>query len=143
MENTIDIRQATIHDLNALEKVGDALFDYSIKRDRAIEFLNDSRHHLFLALDGSKVVGMASGVHYVHPDKDPSLFINEVSVLEEYQKQGIGKILVKEIWTYAKTLGCKDAWVGTETSNTAAQKCYMGAGGVPDDDPFILFEFSE
>lgn len=51
--------------------------------------------------------------------------------------------MVKEIWKYAKTLGCQDAWVGTETSNKAAQKCYIGAGGVPDDDPFILFEFGD
>lgn len=138
---TIEIRRASTDDLGALEQVGDALFDHPIRPDRAVEFLNDPRHHLFLALDGRNVVGMASGFHYVHPDKEPALFINEVGVLEAYQGQGIGKTLVRAIWSYAKKIGCKEAWVGTESSNTIAQKCYKGAGGVADEDPFILFEF--
>lgn len=141
MKNSIQIRLATIADLIALESVGDTLFDYPIKPQRAVEFLEDPRHHLFLAFDGPDIVGMASGLHYVHPDKDPSLFINEVSVLEDYQGQGIGRNLVREIWAYGQTLGCTDAWVATETSNKPAQKCYSGAGASRDDEPFLLFEF--
>lgn len=143
MESKFEIRLATIDDLSAIEKVGDALFDHPIKRERAIEFFNDSRHHLFLAFDNTEVVGMASGFHYVHPDKDPSLFINEVGVLDAYQNQGIGRTLVKKFWDYARELGCKDAWVGTEKSNISAQKCYQAAGAEPDDEPFILFEFED
>ena len=143
MRNNIEIRLATIDDLNAIEKVGDALFDHPIKRNRAIEFFNDSRHHLFLAFDGTEVVGMASGFHYVHPDKDPELFMNEVGVLEAYQNQGIGRTLVKHLWKHARELGCQEAWIGTEKSNIAAQKCYAGAGGEPDVEPFIIFEFEE
>jgi len=141
MGNDVEIRLATVEDLKAIEKVGDALFDHAIKRNRAIEFFNDSRHHLFLAFDGAEVVGMASGFHYVHPDKDPELFMNEVGVLDAYQNRGIGTELVKQLCNYAKGLGCQDAWIGTEKSNIAAQKCYEKAGGKPDTEPFILFEF--
>lgn len=124
-----------------MEKVGDDLFDNPIKRHRAIEFFNDARHHLILALSEDEVVGMASGFHYVHPDKDPELFMNEVGVIDAFQNQGIGRSLVKFLFAYAKKLGCKEAWIGTEKSNIAAQKCYSAAGGEPDDEPFILFEF--
>ena len=86
---------------------------------------------------------MASGFHYVHPDKDPELFINEVGVIEAYQNQGIGRALVKFLWAHGKRLGCKYAWIGTEKSNVAAQKCYLAAGGSPDDEPFILIEFED
>ncbi|MEP3209055.1 MAG: GNAT family N-acetyltransferase [Maribacter sp.] len=141
MQRSIVIRLATITDVDAIEKVGNALFDYPIKRNRAIEFLNDARHHLFLAFDGENVVGMASGFHYVHPDKDPELFMNEVGVLEAFQNRGIGKALVKALWNYGKELGCLEAWIGTEKSNIAAQKCYEASGGKPDDEPFILYEF--
>ncbi len=141
MKANVEIRLATIDDLLAMEKVGDALFDNPIKRNRAVEFFNDSRHHLFLAFDGQKVVGMASAFHYVHPDKDPELFMNEVGVLDSWQNQGIGRELVKELWKYAQELGCKDAWIGTEKSNIAAQKCYEASGGKPDDETFILYEF--
>ncbi len=141
MEDEIEIRLATIDDLEAMERVGDSLFDHPIKRNRAIEFFDDARHHLILAFSGDDVVGMASGFHYVHPDKDPELFMNEVGVIEAYQNQGIGRALVKSLWKHAKSIGCKEAWIGTEKSNISAQKCYSAAGGTPDDEPFILFEF--
>jgi hypothetical protein len=49
------------------------------------QFLSDPRHHLAVAIDEGWVVGMASAVHYVHPDKAPQLFINEVAVTPPYQ----------------------------------------------------------
>ncbi len=36
--DTIEIRMATIEDLDALIAIGDDLFDFSIKTDRAKEF---------------------------------------------------------------------------------------------------------
>ena len=141
MNGNIEFRLATLEDLPAMEKVGADLFDHPIKKNRAIEFLQDSRHHLVLAYHKNEVVGMASGFHYVHPDKNPELFINEVGVVEEFQNQGIGRKLVKYLWEYSKKLGCAYAWVGTEKSNVGAQKCYVAAGGKPDDEPFLLFEF--
>lgn len=141
MQKDIKIRLATIDDLAAMEKVGDNLFDNPVKRNRTTEFFSDSRHHLILAFKGDEVVGMASGFHYVHPDKDPQLFMNEVGVIDAYQNQGIGRELVKALWNYAQSIGCKEAWIGTEKSNIAAQKCYIAADGMPDDEPFIVFEF--
>ena len=38
MQEEIEIRLASLDDLPAMEKVGDRLFDYPIKRNRAIEF---------------------------------------------------------------------------------------------------------
>lgn len=141
MQKDIEIRVATIDDLAAMEKVGDDLFDNPIKRSRAIEFLKDTRHHLILAFKADEIIGMASGFHYVHPDKDPELFMNEVGVIEAFQNQGIGRALVKSLLAHAKKLGCREAWIGTEKSNSAAQKCYIAAGGEPDDETFIVFEF--
>jgi len=141
MEENIEIRMASIEDLPALVAVGDSLFDHPVKPYRAMEFLEDNRHHLVLAFYGKEIVGMASGFHYVHPDKDPELFINEAGVVDNFQNQGIGRKLVKYLWEYAKKLGCAYAWVGTEKSNIAAQKCYLAAGAKLDEEPFLLFEF--
>ena len=55
------------------------------------EFLADSRHHLAVAVDEGRVVGMASAVHYVHPDKPPELWINEVGVAPTHRGLGIGR----------------------------------------------------
>ncbi|QCW98581.1 GNAT family N-acetyltransferase [Aggregatimonas sangjinii] len=141
MRSTINIRLANENDLLAIETVGEALFDYPILKNRTVEFLNDPRHHLALAFEHDTIVGMASGVHYVHPDKDPSLFINEVSVLEGYQNHGIGRSLVKYLCAHASHIGCSEAWVLTGQENGAAQKAYLAAGGKKEDANTILFEF--
>lgn len=142
MQEHIELRMATIDDLSEIERAGNQLFDHKIKNNRAVEFFNDPRHHLVLACHDDEAIGMASGFHYVHPDKDPVLFVNEVAVIEAYQNQGIGRKLVKLLCEHGKQIGCNEAWVGTEESNYSARNTYLAAGGIPDDEPFILFEFN-
>lgn len=134
----IEIKLADMSDLSAIEKVGDELFDHPIKIDRAKEFLEDSRHHLVLGYLDDEVIGMASAFHYVHPDKEPTLFVNEVSVLGEHQNQGLGRKLVKHLCEYGRKIGCKEAWVATESSNLPARRAYVGAGGVEEEEPVVL-----
>ncbi|UJH66184.1 GNAT family N-acetyltransferase [Allomuricauda sp. SCSIO 65647] len=141
MKKAFVIRLASNNDLQALQEVGARLFDYPIKLERAKEFLEDPRHHLALVFDKNKIVGMASGFHYVHPDKDPILFVNEVAVLDDFQNQGIGRKVVKFLVDQCKNLGCEEAWVATEASNVAARKAYKAAGGLEDEEPVVLIEF--
>lgn len=137
----ITIRHATLDNLDAMIRVGDQLFDNPVKPERTIEFLNDPRHHLILAFDGDDVVAMVSALHYVHPDKDPALFINEVGVIESHQNKGIGRKIVTEMINHGKNIGCTDIWVATETSNAPARACYIAAGGTEDDEEAIVFTF--
>lgn len=137
----IEFRLAGLNDLEALETVGDNLFDHPIKPDRAREFLADPRHHLYLAWDESKIVGMASGFHYVHPDKEPAMFVNEVGVVDEYQNRGIGRTLVRLLCEYALELGCHEAWVATDKENIPAQRAYVAAGGKIDEQEFISYSY--
>jgi hypothetical protein len=67
-------------DAAALDHVAEGLFDDALDPRWTAEFLADSRHDLAVAVDDGEVVGMASAVHYVHPDKPPELWINEVGV---------------------------------------------------------------
>ena len=139
---TINIQLATSEDITAIEEVGDQLFDHKIKPERTLEFLNDPRHHLFLAYDKKHIVGMASGFHYLHPDKDPILFVNEVGVLETHQNQGIARRLVRQLCEYGKKLGCTEAWVATEHSNTAARKAFVAAQGVEHPQPIVMISYT-
>lgn len=142
MRDDITLKLAALPDLPALEIAGDTVFDYPVKLDRAREFLTDPRHHLVLAYHDGIVVGMASGVDYVHPDKDPELFINEVGVAEAYQGQGIGRALVALLCDHGKTLGCRTAWMATAASNSAARKAYAAAGGAEDPEPVVVVTFA-
>lgn len=139
----LEIKLASIEDLPAIEKVEAGLFDYAVKPERAREFLNDARHHLVLASHKHRIVGMASAIHYVHPDKDPALFITEVGVLEAYRNHGIGRTLVRKMWAHGRSLGCHEIWMATEHSNIPARKAYVAAGGVEDKEPVVLITFPE
>ena len=124
-----------------LDRVADDVFDHAIAGRWTREFLADERHHLVVALDGDLVVGFASAVHYVHPDKAPQLWINEVGVAPTYRGRGIGRQVMSAILAHGRSLGCSEAWVGTEESNEAARRLYRAAGGVEDDERFISFTF--
>ena len=117
-----------------LEHVADGVFDNEIDPVWTAEFLADHRHHLAVALDGDLVVGMASGVHYVHPDKAPQMFVNEVGIAPSHQGRGLGRQLLDRLVRLSMELGCTEAWVLTDRGNTVAQRLYAGAGATPPED---------
>ena len=138
---TIDIRLLGAADGHVLDNVAADVFDRPIDARWAHEFLTDGRHHLVVALDGDVVVGFASAVHYVHPDKGPELWINEVGVAPTYQGRGIGRQVMAAVLARGRALGCSEAWVGTEETNAPARKLYRASGGVEDEDRFITYTF--
>ena len=132
-------------DASVLDNVAPDVFDDPIDRERADEFLADPRHHLVVAVADGQVVGFVSAVHYVHSDKAPQLWINEVGVAPPYQGQGIGRRLMDRLLDCGRELGCREAWVGTERSNTAARRLYAAAGGVeePGDGVGFVIDLGE
>jgi aminoglycoside 6'-N-acetyltransferase I len=129
-------------DASVLDRVADDVFDLHVDSRWSAEFLADPRHHLAVAIDGDVVVGMASGVHYIHPDKPPQLFINEVGVASSHQGRGIGRRVLDALLERGRELGCTEAWVLTDESNSIARKLYAGAGGEIDSEPAIMYTFS-
>ncbi len=124
-----------------LNKVAPGVFDHAILPARRDEFLNDPRHHLAVAIDDGVVVGMASGVHYVHPDKEPELWINEVGVAATHRNRGIGKQLLEALLHRGRELGCAEAWVLTDRDNSPAMRMYAGAGGIEAAKDSVMFTF--
>ncbi len=128
-------------DASVLDRVAPGVFDNAVDPRWTAEFLADNRHHLVVALDAGLVVGMASAVHYVHPDKPPELWVNEVAVAPAHRGQGIGRQLLEALFERGRSLGCGQAWVATEPSNTPARRLYAAAGGVEAPAPFVMVEF--
>lgn len=138
----IEVRLLQARDTHLLENVADGVFDNPVDRALTGEFLADPRHHLAVACDtDARIVGMASAVHYVHPDKRAQLFINEVGVAPTHQSQGIGRRLIAALLELAGALHCTEAWVATEPGNHAARALYAGAGGQEEPAPFVMYTF--
>jgi ribosomal protein S18 acetylase RimI-like enzyme len=138
---TIEIKLLGQGDEGILERVVPEVFDNVLNRAWTAEFLNDQRHHLAVALDEGLVVGMASAVHYLHPDKPTELWINEVGVAPTHWRQGIGQRLVNALLQLGRELGAKEAWVLTERDNTAAINLYQSTGGVNETDDTVMYTF--
>jgi aminoglycoside 6'-N-acetyltransferase I len=124
-----------------LANVSPEVFDKPINAAWYAEFFADPRHHLVVALDEDLVVGMASGVHYLHPDKAPQLFINEVAVASTHAGQGIGRKLVTALVEHGRTLGANEAWVLTSPTNEAAERMYRAAGALSEEELNVMFTY--
>ena len=138
----MDVRLLGAKDARCFDRVADDVFDNPTDRDRAREFLADPRHHIAVAIDHDIIVGFASAVHYIHPDKPAELWINEVAVAPSHHRRGIGKQVVGKILEAGRALGCREAWVLTDRDNAAAVALYAAAGGTVADGDTIMFEFA-
>lgn len=141
MAVAVEIRILGPDDGAVLDRVDPEVFDEGVDARWSAEFLADPRHHLAVAIDGGVVVGMASGVHYVHPDKPPELWVNEVGVAPSHHRRGVGKAMLAALFARGRELGCGEAWVLTETDNTAARALYAAAGGEEIDPPPVMVTF--
>lgn len=133
------IKILTQNDISLLQNAANDLFDQSIDEKLASEFLNDPRHHIVVAIFNEQIVGFASALHYIHPDKPAELWINEVGVAEEHQNKGIAKAIMKQLFQLGKNLGCASAWVLTESDNLPANRLYQSIGG--EKSEATLYEF--
>jgi len=136
---TFTIRILGPEDASLLERVAPDVFDNEVDPHWTAEFLADTRHHLAVAVAGDQVVGMASAVHYVHPDKAPELWVNEVGVAPTHQGMGIGRQLLEALFERARALGCRGAWLGTEWENIPARRLYAAVGGT--ESPMVMVSF--
>jgi ribosomal protein S18 acetylase RimI-like enzyme len=128
-------------DAAVLDRVAPGVFDHDVDARWAAEFFADRRHHLAVALDGATVVGIASAVHYVHPDKPPELFVNEVGVAPTHHGRGVGRRLMRALLARGRDLGCREAWVLTAYTNAAARRLYASVGGAEAPEPTLMISF--
>ena len=136
----IDVRILGRDDAHVLERVAEGVFDHAVDHAAAKAYVEDPRLHLAVAVDDGVVVGMASGLHYHHPDKPtPQLWIDEVGVASSHQRRGLALRLLAALIEHGRSLGCAEAWVLTERDNEAAMQLYARAGGEPSD--CVMFSF--
>jgi ribosomal protein S18 acetylase RimI-like enzyme len=130
----MEIKVLRSGDERVLSNVAAGVFDNPIDPNLTAEFLADPRHHLAVCIDGGVVVGFASALHYVHPDKLPQMWINEVAVAPPHRRRGIGKALLRSLFSVGESHRCTVAWVLTDRTNAAAMSLYRSVGGTEGAD---------
>ena len=125
----ITIRVLRPEDLDLLCAVPEGLFDEPVDRVQAEAFLADPANVIALAFDGPLAVAMATGTVLRHPDKPPSMFINEVGTRDGYLRRGLGRAVTEAVMAQARARGCEGVWLGTEADNAAALGLYRAMAG--------------
>jgi GNAT superfamily N-acetyltransferase len=142
----LSIRRLAPADLPLLLAAKD-VFDQAVQPVLAQRFLAHPDHHLVGAIENGGLLGFVSAVTYLHPDKPLECWINEMGVVESRQRRGIGRQLLQAMLAHAGSLGCREAWVLTNTGNRAARGLYAACGGVASPaaraaDGVIMFSFA-
>jgi ribosomal protein S18 acetylase RimI-like enzyme len=145
MQPDWDIRTLEPEDVDLVLQAD--VFDGPARRDWARRTLGavgqpDPRNLLLVAVRKGTVVGFVSGTIINHPDKPPTLFINELGVNAPAQRLGIGSALLQAIRHAGRQRGCLQSWVATEADNAAARALYRAAGGKETPD-IVMYDWEE
>jgi ribosomal protein S18 acetylase RimI-like enzyme len=116
-------------------------FDFDVLEDETRRFLADKRHYLLLGYVDEAPAGFLSAVEVFHPDKRPELFLNEIAVIPEMRRRGVGRALIDELGRLGRERGCVNIWVLTDEANTPAMRMYASAGGRWDGSYSVMFEY--
>jgi ribosomal protein S18 acetylase RimI-like enzyme len=135
----IQVEFITAANAKILDRVDEDVFDFPVQREYVDAFLASPTNLLVVAVDSETVVGMATALMYTHPDKPLQMFINEVGVSCRFHRQGIGRKLVDALLRRARELGCHEAWVATEVSNTAARALFAATGGKEHKEHAVVY----
>lgn len=139
--SAISIHVVSHETASLLDRVDGDVFDHDVQPELLRAFLANPSNVLVVAVVEGEVVGMATGMAYVHPDKPLSLFINEVGVSRRHQRRGIGRRLMSAILGWGRQRGCTEAWVATEVGNVAARALYRSGGGVEDEERAVVYVY--
>lgn len=138
---TIEFKVLEAGDEHVLTKVDADVFDLPVDERLTAEFLRDPRHHIAVAVEEDVVVGFASAVSYVHPDKPAELWINEVGVSPARRNRGVARALLDLLFGVGRREGCATAWVLTERENAPAMRLYQSRGGEEARGETVMFSF--
>lgn len=132
----LTFRKVTAEELDALDKVMLVISDKPADREKRgplLEKINsDPQKYLMAAFDEDAGVlcGSLLGVVFedISADCRPILLIENVAVLPEYQHQGVGKAMFKEIERWGKERDCRYAILVSGNARTGAHQFYHALG---------------
>lgn len=108
--------------------------DEAAIRDWLDRVLSDGAVNVVARADG-RLVGHAMLVPDLEDEFELAIF-----VLGEYQKKGIGTVLISNLLGQGQRIGIERVWLSVERWNTAARRLYRNVGFEPSETPGFEFE---
>jgi len=121
MTEDIEVRLMGPEDEALILSPAEGLFDNPPDPEQTRAFLASALCEMVAARLGDRILSFASGTILLHPDKRPSMFINEVGTREDWQRHGLASRVTQALVDHARAVGCDGVWPGTEPDNTPAR----------------------
>ena len=122
-----------------LQRVAEDVFDAPIDRARLAAYLAEPGHLMVVAVSGGEVIGQARGMVHRQPDQPTELYIDNLGVTPARRRQGVATRMLDELIAWGRSLGCEEAWVGTEVDNEPARTLYKGRGA--EAETFVMYAY--
>lgn len=114
--------------------------------DSAVKFLQDEKNWIFAAVCEGVIIGFAYGYELNRLDHYGNmLYIHEVGVMEQYQRQGVGYKMMTELKLACKSRNICRYFLSAYQNNIGANALYKKLGGVVsevskgNDTDYIFF----
>lgn len=125
-----EYRKLNISDLELVLQMNEDFRNGFISEDNARQFLLNPMNWIFACIQDKKIIGFVYGYELNRLDnKGNMLYIHEVGVLPQYQRQGIGFQILTNIKNICKLIGISRFFLFTQKHNIAACALYEKAGG--------------
>jgi len=110
----------------------------------AERFLQNSSNYVIAGIEGEKIIGFVLGYQLQRYDgQDDMIYIHEVSVLEEFRQQGIGKKMINEVIRICKETHISKVFLVTNKSNKPAVCLYESTGAKASYDDDIVYWYKD
>jgi ribosomal protein S18 acetylase RimI-like enzyme len=137
---TLEIKQLGPGDEAILERVATDVFDEMIDPYYLRNYLSQTNHHMIVAIKDDEVVGQIRAVVHKHPDRADELYVDNLGVTPNMQRQGVATKLLDAMFELGRALGCEEAWLATESNNSQAKGFYESYRVKPEPMMFYLFK---
>lgn len=132
-----EYRKLNISDLELVLQMENSFRSKFISEENARQFLLNSMNWIFACVEGKQIIGFAYGYELNRLDnKGNMLYIHEIGVLPQYQRQGIGLQILTCIKDTSRHLGICRFFLFTQKHNISACKLYEKAGGEKTSDSY-------
>ncbi len=139
MPESIVTHRITRETTRLLQNIAEDVFDYEIDPKRLPLYLDSPGNLLIVAVYDQQVIGQISAYVHSHPDQGSDIYIDNLGVAPTFQRRGIARCLVDEVFAWGKAFGCQQAWIVTDIDNSAARALYEERGAAAE--PIVMFSY--
>jgi ribosomal protein S18 acetylase RimI-like enzyme len=124
-----ELKSASTQQITDLQELCNVVYSLPsmLSQEGVSSFLVDDHKKLFVAMEGEKIVGMAT-VQYILSLRGATAHLDDVAVLGEFQGKGIASGLMTSVIDAARDYGCRAIECTSRPDRTAANALYQKVG---------------